>query len=139
MEEKKKIISWTPWVVFGFILAVGILKYVFLAVSLSASDEEKIAELVKYTYASVALYAVENKKASPAEIAALLKDQEIEIKSLKARGEAKDLIVKAELTSAGKVPSDGKKFRYFRLKWYLNSGWNLRWETIAFFYHLKLW
>ncbi|UCC72210.1 MAG: hypothetical protein JSV86_17875 [Gemmatimonadota bacterium] len=68
----------------------------------------------------------------------LLSLNEIEFRSVKARGRGDDIVVKIDVRVAGALPPDGRPVRYFRMSHSVVTGWRVRRETKALSYYLKL-
>ncbi len=109
--------------------------------TLEGAATEQIKLQLRGEYVSAALQGVDTDAMTDEEMEAkgqeLLKLEDIQFTSIKARGRGDDVRVKLEIQVSGGDPPDGRRVRYYQMSYSTITGWRVRHEITALSYYLK--
>ncbi len=132
-----------PAVLVIVVIVVGAAGKFYLERSTLESEAvERIKLQLQGEYSARELSNVDVDQLSAAELEAaaeqLMSLSDIVFTSTAARGKGDDVVVRVEISVAGKDPPDGKGVRYYVMSHSVVTGWHLERETTALSYYLKL-
>ena len=140
MEIKLK--GWKAIAVLVVIAVVVVGKYRMERATLETGATEEIKLYLRGEYTSLVLKGVDTDRMTAEELQAkgeeLLKLEDIQFTSVKARGSGDDIVVRVEVQVSGRDPPDGKRVRYYRMSHSTVTGWQVRGEITALSYYLKV-
>lgn len=138
---KLELKGWKAIAALAIIAAVVGGKFLMERSTLTTEATEEIKLYLRGEYVSHELrdFDLEQMADDEAEAKAqeLLKLEDIQFTSIKARGRGDDVRVKLEIQVAGQDPPDGKRVRYYQLSHSVITGWYVRREITALSYYLK--
>ena len=140
MSYSIKLTGWRAVVALALLAGFAVFRFTVQRSTLDTQGREVLAAWLTAEYTRAGLARVDASGLPDAESAALLLEaQAVEFRSLSAHGRNRNVVVKAEITVAGRTPPDGRGLRYFRMAHGALSGWSYLHETTAFAYWTRLW